>query len=100
MGRSVLARSTIHQKRSRLFCIDPVDGKTIWKSRIGADSDSTPAVVNGFIYTAAEDGVVRCYRQETGELVWQFVTDGGHLNYASEHVGIWASPTFDKNRIY
>jgi eukaryotic-like serine/threonine-protein kinase len=83
-----------------LFCIDPADGKFIWKAKIGADSDSTPAVANGFVYTAAEDGVVRCYRADTGALVWNFVTDGGRLGQASEHIGIWASPIVVKNRIY
>lgn len=83
-----------------LFCLNPADGKVIWKARIGADSDSTPAVINGMVYTAAEDGVVRAYKQDTGELVWNYVTEGGHLGRASEHIGIWASPIFYKGRIY
>lgn len=83
-----------------LYCLDPADGKTIWKARIGVDSDSTPAVINGFVYTAAEDGVVRCYRQDTGELVWNFVTDGGRIGVASEHKGIWASPIVVGGKIY
>jgi outer membrane protein assembly factor BamB len=80
--------------------VNPADGSTIWKATIGADSDSTPAVVNGFVYTAAEDGVVRCYKQDTGELVWKFVTDGGHSGRASEHIGIWASPIYSDGNIY
>jgi len=83
-----------------LYCIDPADGKFIWKARIGADSDSTPAVVNGFVYTAAEDGVVRCYKADNGELVWNFVTEGGHLGRASEHIGIWGSPIYHDGKIY
>ena len=79
---------------------DPADGKFIWKARIGADSDSTPAVANGFVYTAAEDGVVRCYKQETGDLVWNFTTDGAHLGRAGEHIGIWASPILWDRKIY
>ncbi|MEK6333706.1 MAG: PQQ-binding-like beta-propeller repeat protein [Acidobacteriota bacterium] len=87
-------------EQGELYCLDPADGRTIWKSKIGADSDSTPAVINGFVYTAAEDGVVRSYRQDTGELVWSFVTDGGHTGFANEHIGIWASPIVVKNRVY
>ncbi len=83
-----------------LYCINPADGTFIWKARIGADSDSTPAVANGFVYTAAEDGVVRAYKADTGELAWTFVTDGGHINYASEHIGIWASPIVSDGKVY
>jgi len=83
-----------------LYCINPADGSTIWKARIGADSDSTPAVANGLLYTAAEDGVVRCYKADTGELVWTYETDGARLYAASEHIGIWSSPILVKDRIY
>ena len=93
-------RAYFSTEQGDLYCLNPTDGSTIWKTKIGADSDSTPAVVNGFVYTAAEDGVVRCYKQDTGELVWQFVTEGGRVGRASEHNGIWASPIFSKDRIY
>jgi outer membrane protein assembly factor BamB len=83
-----------------LYCINPADGSTIWKSRIGADSDSTPAVAKGFVYTAAEDGVVRSYKADTGELAWTFVTDGAHLYAGSEQRGIWASPILTNGKIY
>ena len=83
-----------------LYCINPADGSTIWKAGIGADSDSTPAVANGFVYTAAEDGVVRSYKADTGELAWTFVTDGAHLYAGSEQRGIWASPILVNGKIY
>jgi len=38
-----------------LYCLNMTDGSTIWKVRIGVDSDSTPAVLGAFVYTAAED---------------------------------------------
>src|SRR5205085_2700214 len=87
-------------KGGDLDCIDPADGKFIWKSRIGADSDSTPAVANGFVYTAAEDGVVRAYKADNGELAWTFATDGARLYAAGEHIGIWGSPIFANGKIY
>ena len=93
-------RAYFSTEQGDLYCVNPADGSTIWKTKIGADSDSTPAVVNGFVYTAAEDGVVRSYKQDTGELVWQFVTEGGSVGRASEHNGIWASPIFYEDRIY
>jgi outer membrane protein assembly factor BamB len=77
------------------------DGEIIWKARIGADSDSTPAVANGLVYTAAEDGIIRCYKQATGELVWQYKAEGGlEKRYPKERSGIWASPVLWNNRVY
>jgi len=83
-----------------LFCMNPADGSVIWKARIGADSDSTPAVVDGVLYTAAEDGVVRAYKAATGELLWNYVTEGSHLYVGNEKRGIWGSPVVYKDRIY
>jgi outer membrane protein assembly factor BamB len=93
-------RAYFGTEQGDLYCVDPANGQTIWKIHIGADSDSTPAVANGFVYTAAEDGVVRSYKQDTGELVWTYVTEGGRVGRASEQNGIWASPILVKDRIY
>jgi len=87
-------------EQGELFCLNPADGQTIWQAKIGVDSDSTPAVGNGMVYTAAEDGVVRAYNQGSGELAWHFVTEGAQLNRASEKKGIWASPILHKGKIY
>ena len=76
------------------------DGSIIWKARIGADSNSTPAVINGFVYTAAEDGIVRCYKQETGELVWTYKAEGGLNQKTKEKNGFWASPIVANDRVY
>jgi len=53
-----------------LYCLNVTDGAVVWKAHIGSDSNSTPAVANGFVFTASEDGVVRAYKQQNGELVW------------------------------
>lgn len=70
-----------------LYCLNKSDGSTIWKARIGADSDSTPALANGFVYTAAEDGYVYCFRQSNGEPVWKFKADGGFSRNFKERSG-------------
>ena len=80
-----------------LFCLDMSNGSTIWRARIGADSDSTPAVANGFVYTAAENGVVYCFRQSNGELVWKYQATGGTTK---DRAGIWASPIVVDNRVF
>ena len=37
-------RVYVGTEQGDLFCLNLADGKTIWQARIGADSDSTPAV--------------------------------------------------------
>ena len=54
----------IGTEQGDLFCLNLADGSTVWKARIGADSDSTPAVYNGKVYTAAENGVCLLFSAE------------------------------------
>jgi outer membrane protein assembly factor BamB len=70
-------RIYVGTEQGDLYCLNVTDGSTIWKARIGADSDSTPAVAGAFVYTAAEDGYVYSFRKSTGEPVWKFKADGG-----------------------
>lgn len=42
-------RVYVGTEQGDLYCLNLADGATIWKTRIGADSDSTPAVANGFV---------------------------------------------------
>ena len=62
----MIARTSAPSK-AILFCLNLADGSTVWKARIGADSDSTPAVYEGMVYTAAENGYVYCFRQIDGD---------------------------------
>jgi outer membrane protein assembly factor BamB len=97
-------RIFVGTEQGDLYCLNLEDGATLWKTHIGADSNSTPAVANGLVYTAAEDGYVSCYRQSTGEPVWKFkASDGtkhtidGKLKDAG---GFWASPVISDGRVF
>src|SRR5678815_3758994 len=79
------------------YCLNLADGSTIWKAPIGADSDSTPAFADGFVYTAAENGLVYSFRASNGEPVWKFKAEGGTTKDRS---GFWASPIVANNRVY
>ncbi|HEX9424560.1 MAG TPA: PQQ-binding-like beta-propeller repeat protein [Pyrinomonadaceae bacterium] len=52
---TVEGRMYVGTEQGDLYCLNMTDGSTIWKVRIGVDSDSTPAVLGAFVYTAAED---------------------------------------------
>ena len=96
--RPVDGRIYIGTEQGDLYCLNMSDGSTVWKARIGADSDSTPAVANGRVYTAAEDGYVYCFDQSTGELLWKFKADGGLSRNFKERSGFWASPIVVNDR--
>ena len=97
---AVDGRIYVGTEQGYLYCLNVTDGSTVWKARIGADSDSTPAVAAGFVYTAAEDGYVYCFRQSNGEPVWKFKAKGGLSKFYKERSGFWASPIVLKDRVY
>jgi outer membrane protein assembly factor BamB len=67
---------------------------------MGVDSNSTPAVANGFVYTASEDGLVRAYKEENGEPVWTYRAEGGLNLKTKEKSGFWASPIISRARVF
>lgn len=100
-GTAVDGRIYIGTERGQLYCLNQADGKIIWQAPIGngADSDSTPAVHGDFVYTAAEDGYVRCYRKDNGQEVWKWKSDPGGSESGGRG-GFWASPIVWDNHIY
>lgn len=97
-------RIFVGTEQGELYCLNLADGAILWKTPLGADSNSTPAVANGLVYTAAEDGYVSCFKGATGEPVWKFrAGDGtqhlidGKLKYGG---GFWASPIVFNGRVY
>ena len=96
----VAGRIYIGTEQGDLYCLNMTDGSTSGNPRIGADSDSTPAVANGLVYTAAEDGYVYCFNQADGELSWKFRAEGGLSRVYKERSGFWASPVVKSGRVY
>ncbi len=115
LDRKILASGLDHH----LYCLNAGDGSVIWDYETGFEVDGSTIVVGDRVYFGGEDhyfyclnladgalvykvlvGFVRCYKQDTGELVWNFVTDGGHLGNANEHIGIWASPILANGNLY
>lgn len=51
---------------------DPINGKELWKQRLGGNFSGSPIVAGGLIYAAAEDGTVTVLKPgETAEIVSQ-----------------------------
>lgn len=84
------------KNESFLHCID-VTGEgditktgQLWKYEMGKHACSTPAIVDGLLFTADCDGVVHCIDAETGEPYWTHGTKGE----------IWASPYVADGKVY
>ena len=97
--RVVDGRIYIGTEQGDLYCLDMSDGSTIWKARIGADSDSTPAVANGLRLHGGR-GWLRLLLQaeQMASLVWKFKADGGLSRNYKERSGFWASPIVTNDR--
>ncbi len=66
--------------KEAVTCYDLSDGKLIWIHEVpakhqnplgGLGPRSTPAIVDGKVYSQGATGIVRCHDLATGELVWQ-----------------------------
>jgi len=91
-----------------------------WVARLGSNAYGNPTVSDGRVYvgtddlTLAEDrrfdrtkgGLIKCFDEETGELLWQLATPvrrkGLHaeVHFGHQHLGVCSSPTIEGDRVY
>ena len=69
---------------------DVTDTKVVWKRKTHIGKYASPLLVDGLIYTAAEESFVTCIEAATGEVVWTERIGG---KYA-------ASPIYADGRLY
>ncbi|MCY2994889.1 MAG: PQQ-binding-like beta-propeller repeat protein [Planctomycetota bacterium] len=91
-----------------------------WAARLGSAAYGNPTVADGRVYVGTDDltvtddprfqrskaGMVKCFEEATGKLLWQLVTlertadlPQGAL-YTHQHLGTLSSPTVDGDRVY
>jgi outer membrane protein assembly factor BamB len=101
--------------------IDPATTKNVrWVARLGSAAYGNPTVANGRVYVGTDDltvtedprfkrseaGMVKCFDEATGKLLWQLVTPKrtGDLPkgtlYTHQHLGTLSSPTVEGDRVY
>ena len=100
--------------------IDPATTENVkWTARLGSLAYGNPTVAGGRVFVGTDDltivhdprfkrtrgGLVKCFDEATGELVWQLVVPqrdklpaGAHFSH--QFLGICSSPTVDANRVY
>ncbi len=73
-----------------VYCLDAASGTQLWKTFVGGKTNSmlssgsggsvysrsSPVVVNDKVYVGALDKHVYCFDANTGNILWQFFTDG------------------------
>jgi outer membrane protein assembly factor BamB len=69
---------------------DVTDSKIVWRLKTNIGKYASPLLVDGLIYTAAEESFVTCVEAKTGRVVWAERIGG---KYA-------ASPIYADNRLY
>ncbi len=82
--------------RTELFAVnldgqgDVTDTAVVWRLRTHIGKYASPLLVDGLIYTAAEESFVTCLEAATGEVVWRERIGGKHA----------ASPVYADGRLY
>lgn len=84
-----LACFAVSPKKSKLRCVNLLNGKTVWKKRV-KDVPRGSIIVNDMLIIGLTDGQLNAYRLDTGEEVWKFDT-GGRINTPS---------VFDQGRLF
>lgn len=100
--------------------IDPATTRhVLWTARLGSGTYGNPTVACGRVFvgtddlTASEDprfkrtrgGMVKCFDEKTGELIWQLIVPQRTklprpMHFGHQHLGICSSPTVDGDRVY
>jgi outer membrane protein assembly factor BamB len=69
---------------------DVTDTQVLWKARTHVGKYASPILVDGLIYTAAEESFLSCLDAATGDVVWTERIGGGYQ----------ASPIYADGRLY
>ena len=70
----------IGSRDNYLYCFNPTNGKTNWKSATGNWFESSPAIDNnGKIYVGSQDDYLYCFNPANGKTNWKSAT-GGLIN--------------------
>ncbi len=91
-------------KSVRLTCMDAKTGVTIWtkdypsvyKDRFGYNSGprTSPVIDGDFVYTFGVEGMLHCFKADTGEIVWRYDT-AENFNVIQNFFGVGSTPVIE-----
>jgi outer membrane protein assembly factor BamB len=75
-----------------------------WTAKLGSKAIGGPVVADGRIFVGTNGdgrkGVLKCFRETNGQLLWQAVFDKYEGEESGQDFGIASSPCIDRNRLY
>ncbi len=101
--------------------IEPAtDDNLKWTARLGSAAYGNPTVAGGKVYVGTDTltlrddprrgrhhkGLVKCFDEATGELLWQLIVPNrehglpDEVHYGLQNLGVCSSPTVDGDRVY
>ncbi len=100
--------------------IDPATTVNVkWTARLGSFAYGNPTVADGRVFVGTDDvtvveddrfertkaGLVKCFDEQSGELLWQLVIPKRtrlpkDAHFGHQHLGVCSSPTVDGDRVY
>jgi outer membrane protein assembly factor BamB len=100
--------------------IDPATTENVkWTTRLGSAAYGNPTVAGGRVFVGTDDltlagdprlsrsrgGMVKCFDEATGELLWQLAIPPRtelpkDSHFGHQHLGVCSSPTVEGDRVY
>jgi outer membrane protein assembly factor BamB len=72
----LLARRRDGHRCGQLYALDAATGKVLWQRTVDSAIDSAPAVVDGAVFVASDNGTVYAYRASDGAPAWSYHSTG------------------------
>jgi hypothetical protein len=69
-----------------------------WQADVGPSSLGSPLLVDGVLYVGVQDGTLRAFDAETGDVLWTFSGLGGHVTSAAVADGVVYVAGLEKTR--
>ncbi|MFO0866957.1 MAG: PQQ-binding-like beta-propeller repeat protein [Gemmataceae bacterium] len=83
-------------KECKVYCLDAENGAKTWEYKSGSQTESTPIVRAGKVFTGAGNDGFLCLDATSGKKVWQYPEVG----YVGRLLRFGARPLVSKDRIY
>ena len=88
-----LSEGIIYYDSVRTFALNATNGNTVWNGNVSCEYAS-PVVVDGKLYTGANDNKMYCLDAKTGTQIWSYTTGGiigssPVIAYGKVYVGAW-----------
>ena len=75
-GRLFVTRGQQGELGARLYALDVKTGETRWRASVTSEQGAVPSLDSQYVYVLTSHQTLVALRQDTGEVVWTYVTGG------------------------